>query len=62
MENRKQKSGEKFPPLLILLNIPTQFRLGNMPKRAMQKLITRYGCILLCGWLPPELAIACGAI
>src|SRR3954451_3933231 len=26
---------------------------GKTPCRAMQKFTVRYGCMLLCGWLPP---------
>ena len=27
---------------------------GKMPCREMQKFSARYGCKLLCGWLPPD--------
>ena len=33
-----------------------------MPTNAMQKFKTKYGDMLSCGWLPPTLEIACGAI
>src|SRR6478735_9813495 len=25
---------------------------GKIPSRAMHQFVTRYGCMLLCGWLP----------
>src|SRR5437868_9076262 len=38
-------------------------RAGKTPCNAMQKLSVKYGCILLCGWLPPvivrELVFTC---
>ena len=33
-------------------------RAGKMPVRAMQVFSARYGCIVLCGWSEPTLAIA----
>ena len=35
---------------------------GNTPCSAMLKFSVRYGCRLLCGWLPPAGASASGAI
>jgi hypothetical protein len=35
---------------------------GNTPCSAIQKLTTRYGCMLLCGWLPPATWSADGLI
>ena len=52
------KLRQKFGPFLFVPEAVVHFRPrgGKTPCIAMQKFRVRYGCMLLCGWLPPTFA------